>query len=236
MKDGDALKKAIRAVNWNENAAQFAVDEALVDRVATCNYRLALWAKQLESADHANQALPFVRDMQASGQYVAALIALALYRPAAYGMRSVFEAALYYTYLRTHPAELRTLVRDPSFFLWKNDVVEYHKKHTEGFSERQHALGLLSDLETWYSHISAVAHGQTPGSWVRHTSLSDVKHHPHIVSSAVEGFEGGVDLVCRLFLCTVAPNLWDGFTAAAKEKLLRGIPAEKKAVLGLGLL
>ena len=104
-------------------------DDEATAKIAAANLRLAVWALQLENADAGNPALSFVREMQIGGQHVTALVALSLYKPAAARIRSVFECALYYTYFRTHPSELQTLIRDPEYFVDKQELIDYHKKH-----------------------------------------------------------------------------------------------------------
>jgi hypothetical protein len=114
--------------------------------------------------------------MQVSSQYVAVLVALSLYKPAASAMRIMVETALYYTYFRTHHAELATLARDPAFYVEKRDLVEYHKKHTPDFGSLQSRLGVLVRLERWYSTVSAIVHGQIPGAWVEHKIVAEIKN------------------------------------------------------------
>src|SRR5262249_21019388 len=146
-----------------------------------------------------NPALAFVREMQAAGHHVAALTALALYKPAAAAMRSMLETALYYTYFRAHPSELATLVRDPRFSVDKTDVIEFHNQHTPEFVTHQQKLGLVARLEQWYGAISAITHGQIPGTWVDHRSLSDVKLIQATLKIVVSRFSEGEEVVHRLF-------------------------------------
>ena len=136
-----ALASALSAVDWNSNANEFLADALTCEKIASCNMSLALWAHQIELEEAGNPALSFLREMQISGQHVAALCALALYKPAAASMRTVVESCLYYSYFRTHPSELATLVRSSKYFTDKYSILEYHKEHTPKFSERQQALG-----------------------------------------------------------------------------------------------
>ena len=106
------LAAALNAVDWAANIGAFIDNSADAQAVEDANLRTAVWAKQLEGADHGNPALSFVREMQTAAQGAATLIALGLYKASAASMRSMAEAGLYYTYFRTHPAELATLVRD----------------------------------------------------------------------------------------------------------------------------
>lgn len=78
MTPADYLKAALAKVDWNGNVKLLVADDATVSRLAGCGHRMALWSRQLETADKGNPALPFVRDMQMSGQHVAALVGLAL--------------------------------------------------------------------------------------------------------------------------------------------------------------
>lgn len=227
------LSAALKAVDWTGNVQAFIDKAAEAQAVEDANLRTAIWAKQLESADHGNPALSFVREMQTAAQQVAVLIALGLYKASAASMRSMTEADLYYTYFRTHPAELATLVRDTKYFIGKYDVIEFHKLHTPRFRITQEKLGLLTRLDAWYSDVSAVVHGQIPGAWANHTAVGEIKNNHALQSQAVTKLVEGEDALHRLFLCTVGQALWDSFSSAAKKRLLAGLPGEQKAALGL---
>lgn len=229
----DKLVDAVSAVDWNGNVAAFVADKTAVEKLASASLRIAIWSRQLEACDNNNPALSFIREMQVANQSVSALIALALYKAAAAGMRATVESALYYTYFRGHPVELATLVRDPTYHVSKTSIVEYHKQHTVGFKDKQAKLGLIDRLEAWYSQISAIIHGQLPGVWVLHTALKDTAHVDETSTEAVEMFVAAADIVHRLFLATVAAELWNGFSTPAKGKLLAGFPGDVKAVLAL---
>jgi len=233
--DGAKLVAAVSAVDWQANIDSFAGSSDCKDRVAAANKRIAQWAKQLETVDKGNAALTFVRELQVQGHYAAALISLALYKPAASAMRAMLETALCYTYFRTHPVEMQTLVRDADFFVDKRTVVEFHRKHSVGFGKKQQAVGFISRLEKWYSTISAIVHGQVPGKWTTHTQLQGIAHNPRVCDEAIQALMDGEDVVHRLMLCTIAPEMWYGFTPSAKKELLKGFPATTRAALGLAL-
>ena len=164
----DKLKAALGAIDWKKNIDVFLADAKASQSIAAANLRLAIWSHQLEIANSGNPALSFVREMQIAGQHVAVLMALSLYKPAAGSIRAVVETALYYSYFRTHPAELETLVRGTGFYIDKRDVIEFHKQHTTDFNDHQQMFGFLTRLEKWYSQISSVVHGQVPGVWIEH--------------------------------------------------------------------
>jgi hypothetical protein len=187
----------------------------------------------LEITDKGNPALAFIREMQVTGHHVAALTALALYKPAAGGMRTVFETALYYTYFRTHKVELATLVRDSEFFISKKEIIDYHKQHSRNFSTLQQSFGLVQQIDRWYSKVSAIIHGQVPGGWTHHLSLEKTSHVPAVLPQVVETFVTGEELIHRLFLCTVAQELWNGFSSTSKKYLLVGLPGGLKTALAL---
>ena len=77
------LTDALNAIDWKANVSAFLADKPLTVKLANANLRVAIWAKQFEAADNGNCALPFIREMQASSQEVAALVALGLYQSAA---------------------------------------------------------------------------------------------------------------------------------------------------------
>jgi hypothetical protein len=229
------LSAALSAVDWNNNVQEFLTDAKSAEIIADVSMKLAVWARQLETVDHENPAISFIREMQVSSQQVAALTALALYKTAAGSMRAMFENALYYTYFRTHLSELETLVREPTFFVDKRQLIEYHKTHTIRFTELQNKLGLVSRLNAWYSKVSAVVHGQIPGKWTEHKALSDVKHIKATRSLVVEAFWEGGDLVHCLFLCTVGQTFWDSFSTPSKKMLLAALSGDLKKALMLDI-
>ncbi len=233
MSAASGLLHALTSVDWAKNLQSFGAVPDAVKRIEQCDRRIAIWAKQLESCDGKNPAIPFVRELQVQGHYAAALLGLALYKPSAAAMRSLVESALYYTFFRQHPAELATLVREPDYFLQKSDVMEFHTLHTAHFKERAQKLGLVTRLNAWYRGVSAVVHGQIPGSWVGHTSLAQIAHDEPVLRQAIDMLEEGEYLVHALFLCTIAQELWGDFTLPAKKELLKGLTGDVKTALGL---
>lgn len=227
------LASAISSVDWNANTAQLLANGSAVARLKSANMRIAVWAKQLEAVDKTNPALSFVREMQTAGHQIAVLIGLALYKPAAASMRNMVEAALYYTFFRSHPMELATLVRDSSYFMDKQDVIEYLKEHSPRFLELQEKLGLLSRLQDWYGNISGVIHGQLPGAWVDHSSVKEIKHVDKTQQLAILKFEEAEGIIYRLLLCTVGVQFWDDFNTNAKLYLLKGLSGDVKALFKL---
>lgn len=227
------LERALKAVDWNVLAKEFLQQANLRDEVETANLKLAIWARQIESIEGNSPAATFIREMQSAGQQVAVLTALALYKPAAAAMRTMLETAMYFSYFRTHPVELSTLLREPKYFIDKVDVIDYHKLHTADFPNLEQRFGLLGRLNTWYSFISSVVHGQIPGGWMRHKSIADLKHDLTTLPTVVKTFTEGTALVHAFFLCTVARNLWPSFSTGAKRSLLAGLSGDQKTALGL---
>ena len=227
------LAKALASVDWNANVVAFLKEKKSGRVLAEGNLRLAIWAKQLEIADMHNVALPFIREMQVAGHQVAALTSLALYKPAASAMRSMLESALYYTYFRTHPVELATLVRDQDFFMERREVVEYHLRHTPDFRQLQLRFSLLESMKRWYRDVSVIVHGQIPGGWVEHTALAEIRHVSRINKAVVKAFAEGVRIVHGLLLCTVGRDLWHSIASDAKKELLAGLSGDIKKALEL---
>jgi hypothetical protein len=229
----DKLKTALAAVNWAKNIDIFFDDTKSVEALTAANLRLAIWARQFEIADKGNPALAFVREMQVASQHVAVLVALSLYKPAAGSIRSMLETALYYSYFRTHPAELETLARAEGYYLEKRDILDFHKRHTLRFNELQQKLGVISRLEKWYGQVSSVVHGQIPGAWVEHKAVGEIKPIKKTQDFAINAFVEGEDIVHRFFLCTAGTQLWDMFSSPAKKELLAGLHGDDKKALQL---
>jgi hypothetical protein len=148
-------------------------------------------------------------------------------------MRSVLETALYYTYFRTHPAELETLARRVGYYLGKREVLEFHKVHTWRFSDVHQKLGVIARMEQWYGQVSSLVHGHLPGAWIDHKSVADIRPTKATQDLAIGAFVEGVDIVHRVLLCTVGQQLWDSFPSDAKKQLLSGLHGDEKKVLEL---
>jgi hypothetical protein len=226
------LEAALSAIDWDANMADFLSDPRSDALVQAC-LRLATWAYQIEEADAGNPAISFVREMQISGQHVAVLLSLGLYKPAASAMRAALESALYYTYFRSHLIELATLKRDAEYYIDKREILEYHVQHTDRFKQNSNVLNLNGPLKAWYSNISAVVHGQIPGSWTSYTSIRDIKHNQDSLKIAVDTFTECENLIKKLFLSTIAPALWSYFSSPAKQQFLLGLPGNQKSALML---
>jgi hypothetical protein len=227
------LEAALKTVDWNARVTEFLKEAALRDEVEASNLRIAVWARQVESVEGSLPAATFIREMQIAGQQVALLTALALYKSAAAAMRTMLETAMYFSYFRSHPVELSTLLREPKFYVDKADIIAYHKQHTPDFSDLERRFGLIGRLNTWYSFVSSVVHGQIPGGWMRHRSVADVKHDLTVLPTVVKTFTDGEAILHDFFLCTFGRELWASFSSAAKKKLLAGLSGDRKTALGL---
>jgi hypothetical protein len=113
------------------------------------------------------------------------------------------------------------------------DVLDFHKTHTIGYPALQQQIGLVTALDAWYSEISSIIYGQLPGVWSGQGDLSKTAHNSEVQDAATKAFEDGTQLVHRLFLCTVGPELWEFFSHSAKPKLLAGLDGKFKQLLDL---
>jgi hypothetical protein len=229
------LTNALVAVDWSGHIAAFCSDQVAAQKVTSGNLRLAVWAKQFETIEKGNPALTFIREMQSAGHLVASTTALALYKSAAGSCRTILESALYYTYFRTHPSELATLVRQDKWYVSKSYIIEYHGTHTAEFAELQKHCPVVQPLNSWYSKISAIVHGQIPGAWHPQRSIADTKPNVGLQSEVVDNFCECVGIVNNLFLCTVGRELWGHFSTTAKKEIVHGMSGASKAALGLDL-
>lgn len=229
------LQTVLTGIDWATNiTTSLGAGTALAD-IDSAARRVAIWSRQLEEVDEDNPALCFVREMQQSIQYGGALIGLCLFKPSAAASRTLVESCMYYTYFRTHPDELATLVSNNKYFVSKSEIMDFHKQHTIDFKAREQTLGLIGRLDTWYSRVSAVVHGQIPGAWNTHSELVKTSFAPNVHGLALKTLLEGVSLVNDLLMCTVARVFWKGFAPDAKTYLLSGMPAAKREALGLDL-
>jgi hypothetical protein len=227
------LPSVLKGIDWQANIDAAFADSALLAKIENALQRIAQWAAQLESVDHGNPALCFIREAQIAAHQCSALIGLCLYKAAATSARTMVETLLYYTYFRTHPSELTTLVRVEKYYVSKSEILEYHRMHTPKFMELQEIFGLLGNLEAWYSKVSAVIHGQIPGAWNAHSALREIGFSKDTHELAVECFVSGEVIFHQIMLCTCGKQIWAGFTPFAKTFLLKGIPGDKKTSLSL---
>jgi hypothetical protein len=191
---------------------------------------VALWNDALIFQDFDNPALPYLQEMKSSGFYVPACLSLGLHKPAATLMRAVVENALYFSYFRDHPVELRTAASAGKYYVDRTAVLEYHDTHTFRFKERQAAVGFKGLLNSWYSDMSSIVHGQVPGVWSSR-SLKETAFDPSICEIAVEKFKTCVSIVNLLFLVTTPHEIWEGIRPDTRALFLKGLSAKKKQAL-----
>jgi hypothetical protein len=170
--------------------------------------------------------------MKASAFQVPACLALGLAKPAAGLMRATVESALYYTYFRSHPQELRTLVTKSSYYLSRAKILEYHKLHTPNFGKLDGGLHLVDKMDKWYGEISAIVHGQIPGVWTS-KSLSKTSALQHEANSPISIFERATEIIQLTFLMTVSNEDWEGINPIARAHLLKDLSRPQLELLGL---
>jgi hypothetical protein len=231
--DSSDMQKALKTIDWNSYVQEFLTHSPLIDEITSSNIRIAIWSKQFEDSDKGNIALPFIREMQIEGYHMPVLTSLALYKPAAASIRNMFESALYYTYFRSHPVELTTLVRDDKYHIDKSDIMEYHQLHTMNFMQCQECFGLLGRINIWYRGISSIIHGQIPGTWIQYDAIDKIKHNTKTLPHVIEKFTEGEEIIHHLFLCTVGKELWNDFSSLSKGILLSGLSAKIRSTLKL---
>lgn len=229
---GGNLRTALGAVDWNKNVADFCKSDKRVSRLTSCCFKISLFAHEISFQDFDNPAIPFLQEMKASAFQVPACLSLGLAKPAAGLMRAAVESALYYSYFRTHPQELKTLLSKPIYYQTRKKIIDYHLLHTEGFGKNDQSLHLTMKLDKWYGEISALVHGQIPGVW---TSKSLAKTTPLLKESEspIKIFERAADIIQLLFLMTISKEDWEGISPLARAKLLNGLNAGQLSAIGL---
>lgn len=227
-----SLASALGGVDWTRNVKNSLQEKSNVKRLEACAHRIALWSHEIQSVDPDNPALAFVREMQSSCISAIACLSTGLYKPAAGAMRSCIETALYFTYFSCHPSELTTLIRDERYYVSKRDIIEFHKTHTERFSDRQRDLGFLSNLDRWYSKISAIVHGQIPGVWTS-GDLANTAFAKDAMEAATNEMETAGNLINELFLLTCARIYWASLNPHSKAVFIKGLSGKQKTALNL---
>jgi hypothetical protein len=230
-----SLPEVLKSVEWVSNIDAAFQDAKSLKKIEQILYRNAVWSKQLEIADDSNPALSFVREMQVAAQLGCAQIGLCLYKSVASSARTLVETCLYYTYFRTHPEELATLTRLDKYYVSKSEIIEYHKWHSINFDTYQKVFGLIGNIDSWYSKVSAIVHGQIPGVWNNHASLEEISFCEETHELAVSTLESAERLVHETLLCTAGHYLWASFAPDAKKFLLRGLAGDKREKLDLDL-
>lgn len=227
------LENALSSVDWGGNVQEMCDNDEVMSVLHNSISKVAILAQQIQLLDRGNPALPFVQEMQLAGHDVARCTALSLYKPAAAALRSMLECALYYSYFRTHPLELKTLVRDKKYYLGKSEIISFFQIHVEDWSKRQSDVGLVSRLEGWYSQVSAIVHGQLPGHWRDIVSIEETKHHPDLMRELTVFIDQCSDIMRDLFLCVFLCDSWSFVETDAKRVLLKGVSADYRSKLKL---
>lgn len=226
------LKAALAAVDWNNNVSEFCKSDKRVSRLTSCCFRISLFAHEISFQDFDNPAVPFLQEMKASAFQVPACLALGLAKPAAGLMRATVESALYYSYFRTHPQELRTLLSKPGFYLTRKKIIDHHLLHTERFGKINESLNLTNKLDKWYGEISALVHGQIPGVWTS-KSLANTAPLLKESDSPIKLFERAGEIIQILFLMSLSNEDWEGINPLSRAKLLNGLNQGELAAIGL---
>lgn len=226
------LKDALAAVNWNGNVSAFSSNSKRLARLTACCTLISIFAHELSVQDFDNPSIPFLQEMKASSFQVPVCLALGLAKPAAGLMRASVESALYYTYFRSHPQELRTLITKSTYYLSRRKIIEYHKIHTHNFGALDPTFNFISKLETWYGEISAIVHGQIPGVWTS-KSLVDTIALKDNVDDPLRMFERAANIIQLLFLTTISLEDWEGISPISRGSLLKGITDSQLSKLGL---
>lgn len=229
------LAAILTSIRWKDSAAAFIANAGAMQSLERGCRLISAWNYELAFQHNGNAALPFLQEMKSSMFLVPACFAAGLYKPAASSMRAAVENALYFSYFCDHEIELKTLARAKGFYLSKKKIIDYHLLHTPGFRVKQDLIGLSSELESWYSEISAIIHGQIPGVWSA-DFLSDVFHDEKSFHLAIKEFTRAVLIINYTFLITVPDDVWEGMSSSARQFLLRGMSANRKAVLNRPLV
>ncbi|EKT4067845.1 hypothetical protein QEG11_003317 [Stenotrophomonas maltophilia] len=227
------LCDALLAVSWQENVEAFCREESHIKDIHSAIAKIAMLARQIQVVEDGNPALPFVHEMQLSGHDVVRCISLSLYKPAVSAMRSMLECAIYYCYFRSHPVELKTLVRDEKFYLSKSEIIDYFQIHVEGWKKKQSAIALVSRLDSWYSKVSAIIHGQIPGHWNKSLAISDSSHSEELLRDTVSLAVNCADISRDVVICSFMDEVWRCVETDAKRELLHGTSADYREKLKL---
>lgn len=225
------LQTILENIDWAANVSNFCPDGSGLDTLTRGCQLVAIWHHEIAFQNHNNLALPFLHEMKASFFSVPACFSLGLYKPGAASMRAALENALYFSYFSTHTSELNTLLGDPKYYISKKDILEYHRAHTDGFWTKQKDVGFISEIDLWYSQVSAIIHGQIPGIWSS-VSLSDTRHKLATKNAALKLFSRASSLINVLFLLSIDSESWEGFSSEARKLFLKGYSNQKKAVIG----
>lgn len=119
------------------------------------------------------------------------------------------------------------------YYISKVEILDFHKLHSPFYRHASGDFGFPGALNSWYSSVSGIIHGQLPGKWGGRLALEDTKHDETVLRAALETFTKGVQVTHTLLLLTAGAELWGRFHHEAKKALLKGMPASQRAVLDL---
>lgn len=231
----ESLRDILSNIDWNASSAAFNKQRRRPDQFEKGSILISAWNYELCFYDRRNEANSFLQEMKASLFSVPACTSLGLIKPAAASLRTAVESALYYSFFFNHPAELETLHRDSKFYLSKTQIIEYHNTHSKTFSKRQNVLDLLPDLNSWYSKISSIIHGQIPGVWTSH-SLKETAYQPVETSAILQEYKMAVKIINSLFLSTIPREVWEGLSSHGRQLFLESLSDAKVRRLGLSVV
>ena len=98
---------------------------------------------------------------------------------------------------------------------------------------RQSAIALVSRLDSWYSKVSAIIHGQIPGHWSKSLAISESSHSDEFLRDTVKFAVDCANISRDVIICAFMDDLWRFVETDAKRELLRGTSAEYREKLKL---
>lgn len=225
------MSDVICSVNWNENCNLSKNENALFSKAEVSLIKLANWCKQIENIYSGNIALPFIREAQLSAQDFCCLVSLGLYKTSASSLRTILESFLYFSYFKDHLVELQSLSEVDSYYISKQDVLDYHCQHTREYKEKARISGLSSRLAAIYGKISAIVHGQMPGVWHSSSCLSDKKFDAKLAEEAIFDFNDLIEIINLFMLIIISDEDWLNIDQKIKAVLLRGLTGKTKDMI-----
>lgn len=223
------LSTQITSIDWNNNCTQSTQELDLFNKIESASIKLAIWCKIIENVYNKNLALPFIREAQVSMQDFCCLISLGLYKSSASSLRTILESFLYFSYYKDHYVELNSLLN--GVFISKSEILEYHQIHTIHFKNKSQHIGLSNNISILYSELSAIIHGQKPGSWHSSVEISNKCFNSSLACEAAGHYIKLIELINYFMLIIIPDDEWLSLDLHFKQKLLHFIDSKKKDIL-----
>jgi len=225
------LQTKLAQIDWGAIASDSLSEDAGFSEIQVNCKLMTAWLNELCDMYEGNYALSFLKEAHVSMNDYCTSMSVALYKLSAASMRTILESILYYSYFKDHTKEFHTLINDSSYYLSRTEVLEYHYKHTRNFKEGSKELNLIASMDSFYSEVSAIIHGQIPGVWQPNLTLNSRSHCQKTFNCSVKQFKTLVKIINQFLIIHLTEEEWKSINFRSREVFLKGLKPKTKLVI-----